>query len=1114
MRPLLPVLAVALLLALPAAAAAAPGPGEIGPASGQTQNGRVLTPAGRLTTLGNFPTGGALSPDGRFYWAANAGHGRNSISVVEIATGAVSQTLPLPGAYVGVAFAPDGKTAYVSGAAKGDPDPGAPVKGGAGDEIHTFSVDAAGKATETDLIPLAPPQGGRARTTDTLFPTQKAYPEGLDVSPDGATLVVALNQADRVAIVDTKTRAARYVSVGNYPYSAQVDRDSKRAFVTNELSGTVSVVDLAAGSVSATIPVGGPAGDPKLGGPLGDFNAHPQGMALDPKRDLLYVAVANRDLVGVVDTKTLKTVRYVSVARPAALGTAPVALAVTPDGSSLFVADANEDALAVVALTERVVPAIPARPAQPGRAGTGGTPAPSALTVFAPRSTASILRYRTSRVTAQRAYRASLRKARTAAARSAAKRRYTRTLTSLRTRLFEGEREKACAGPSAAADRGYRTAVLKAAQKRDAALRRAKGSGRSAKRRRAAARRAFARTAAGARRQLPERKACSPGAGGTPGAGGNPGSPGFPARTVAAFTLLGRIPTAAYPQDVRVTADGKRLVWLAAKGLGAGPNPGQPTTAGGGVGTQPAQPPQGDDNVLNKLIGRAGVLDLPSDAEIAGPLNAAADRQVLPANAQAPPAGTPVHDATGGASTKIKHVFYIVKENRTYDQVLGKGSGGTGPQGQGRAELEAFGDNDPDGTAEPGEGVTPNLHALARRFGLLDHVYANSEVSIDGHIITSGGYATDYNQKSTAQNYSSRGRAFDFGLFNVALPPNFSVFDQAERQGVPYRFYGEASAGTFAGNAGRQNESGSRPTGDAVQTKQDATYPNQSVYGCVSGAACFYDSGRQGSTNTVPPLGFNPATSRFEVFKANFALQVATDSLPRFNYLTVPNDHTNGASSGSNTPSALVADNDLAVGQLVDLISHSPIWGQSAIFVIEDDSQAGADSVDAHRMPGLVVSPWAKGGLTTTRYDQYSFLRTAMSIAGLKPLSLNDALATPLYDVFANGDTPPNPAPYDAVQPQQSIGQRNGAPATPVAGSIARLSDALPYERQDVVPQTITDRILWQSVYGSTRPTPGPGPNASALEIERANEVMEVYREGGDVDAWIKGHPGEEAEGR
>ncbi len=1094
------LLTVATLLALAAPAQAA-GPGEIGPASGQTQNGRQLTPAGRMTALGNFPTGGALTPDGRFYWAANSGHGRNSVSVVDVASGAVVQTLPLPGAYVGVAFSPDGKAAYVTGAATGDPKPVGTEKGGAGDEIHVFTVDSAtGKGTEADApINVAPrTPKGRART-DSLIPTTKAYPEGLDVSPDGATLVVALNQGDQVALVDTKTRAVRFVDVGLYPFSAEVDRDSKRAFVTNELSGTVSVVDLAAGAVSATIPVGGPPGDASQGGPLGDFNSHPEGMALDPTRELLYVAVANRDLVAVVNTKTLKTERYVSVGRTTALGTSPVDLDVTPDGRTLFVADANEDALAAIALTDRTVPAV------------AGTAAQKSRTVYVPRSSATILRYRSARVKAQRTYRASLRKAkarttkaRVARARKAAARTYASRLRALRTKLYFGRKVQRCGGPSAAADARYRNTVRRAAEKRDAAKRRARGRSGSAKRRRGAAERAFKRTAAAARRKLAVREAC---AAGTPGSAAG--------RGVAAFTLLGRVPTAAYPQDVRVTPDGKKLVWLAGKGLGAGPNVGQPTTAGGGVGTQAAEGPQDQEYVLQKLIGRAGVLDLPNDAEIAGPLTAAADKQVVPANVQAPPAGTPVHGVSGGASDKIKHVFYIVKENRTYDQVLGKGAGGSGPQGEGRGDLEAFGDNDPDGTPEAGEGVTPNLHALARRFGLLDHVFADSEVSIDGHVITSGAYATDYNQKSTPANYSSRGRAFDFGLFNVTLAPNFSAFDQAVRQQVPFRFYGEASAGTFAGNLQNVNENGFRPTGAAANAAQDSSYPSQATYGCVGGSPqCFYDSGVPTAKPVAPPAGYDPATSRYQVFERNFMQELAQNAVPKFNYLTVPNNHTNGTAGGTNTPSALVADNDLGVGQLVDLISHSAIWKDSAIFVLEDDTQAGADHVDAHRMPALVVSPWAKGGLVTTRFDQYSFLRTAMAIVGLKPLSLNDGLATPLYDAFVNAPTPTaeQMKPYDAIQPQQRIDARNGVPSTPTARSIARLSDALPYERQDVVPQPISDRIIWQSVYGDSRPVPQPGPNASPLETERSQEVMDVYRAGGDVAKFLEGHPGEEAE--
>ncbi len=1107
-------------LAVLAPTGLAAGPGEIGPASGQTQNGRQLTPAGRLTTLGVFPTGGALTPDGRFYWAANSGHYRDSVSVVDVASGEVVQTLPLPGAYVGVAFASDGRTAYVTGAATGNKAmPDGATKGGSGDEIHVFSVDpATGRGTEAastiNVAPASPK--GRART-DSLIPTTKVYPEGLDVSPDGATLVVALNQGDQVALVDTKTKAVRFADVGQYPFSAQVDRGSKRAFVTNELTGTVSVVDLASATTTASIPVGGPPAAASKGAPLGDFNAHPEGMALDPTRPRLYVAVANRDLVAVVDTTTLKTIRYVSVGRSDVLGTSPVALTVTPDGRTLLVADANEDAVAAIALTDRVMPGTAAGVERPGtaagveRPGTAagverpGTAQGIARTVYAPRSTASILRYRAARVRARRQERARLLAARTPAARRTAARAYRARLAPLRRTLLVGARGTGCAGPNAADDARYRLAVLRAATRRDALTHRAAGSSRAGQRRRAAARRAFARTALQARRALPARGACapatagSPGSPGSPGTAGSPGSPGSPGtagRSVPAFSLIGRIPTAAYPQDVRVTPNGKRLVWLAGKGLGAGPNPTQPSTSGGGVGTQTPDGPaaSGPDYVLNKLNGRAGVLDLPSDDEIAGPLNDAANAQVVPADAQAPPAGTPVQGPTGGASDKIKHVFYIVKENRTYDQVLGKGVGGTGPQGDGQANLEAFGDNVA-GSPKANEGVTPNLHALARRFGLLDHVYADSEVSIDGHIITSGAYATDYNQKSTPGNYSGRGRAFDYGLYNVALAPEFSAFDQAARQAASFRYYGEASAGTFAGNAANMNENGFRPTAQVVTAAQDASYPSQATYGCAASAQCFYDSGVPTAKPITPPTGFNPQTSRYQVFERNFMQELAQGAVPAFNYLTVPNDHTNGTTAGGSTPTALVADNDLAVGQIVDLISHSAIWKDSAIFVTQDDTQAGADHVDAHRMPALVVSPWARGGLVTTRYDQYSFLRTAMAIVGLKPLSLNDALATPLYDAFVNAPAPTveQLKPYDAVRPQQAIDARNMVPATPVARSAALLSAAMPFDHQDLVPQTISDRIVWLSVFGDRRPVPPPGPNASPDERRRGAVAMRAF---------------------
>jgi hypothetical protein len=217
--------------------------------------------------------------------------------------------------------------------------------------------------------------------------------------------------------------------------------------------------------------------------------------------------------------------------------------------------------------------------------------------------------------------------------------------------------------------------------------------------------------------------------------------------------------------------------------------------------------------------------------------------------------------------------------------------------------------------------------------------------------------------------------------------------------------------------------------------------------------------------------------------------------------LTMPLDHTLGTQPGIPTPKALVANNDLGLGQLVSVISHSPIWSQSAIFVVEDDAQDGADHVDSHRMPAFVISPWArKGAVIHTHYDQYSVLRTMELILGLKPLSIFDAEATPMYDAFT--DTPDAAGTvYDTVQPDQSLAELN-TPSSPDAA----MSKALPFDRIDAVPEEIMDRILWHSVYGEDSTPPAPGPNASPAEHTRAAVAMRLLRTGGDVRGWLLRH--------
>ena len=211
--------------------------------------------------------------------------------------------------------------------------------------------------------------------------------------------------------------------------------------------------------------------------------------------------------------------------------------------------------------------------------------------------------------------------------------------------------------------------------------------------------------------------------------------------------------------------------------------------------------------------------------------------------------------------------------------------------------------------------------------------------------------------------------------------------------------------------------------------------------------------------------------------------------MPTLNYMILPNDHTNGTTTGDYTPQAMIADNDLALGQIVDAISHSSIWASSAIFVVEDDSQDGADHVDSHRMPAFVISPWARhGAVVHTRYDQYSMLRTVELIPGMDPLSLNDALATPMYDAFVSGTGTPDNASYPCRCPPT---RRPRPTVSPPAGSPVY---ELPFNRLDAVPQAISDQIMWASVHGAKSTPPKAGPDASPQEVDRAAIVRGMLR--------------------
>ncbi len=542
------------------------------------------------------------------------------------------------------------------------------------------------------------------------------------------------------------------------------------------------------------------------------------------------------------------------------------------------------------------------------------------------------------------------------------------------------------------------------------------------------------------------------------------GASNAPAAGPGAYRLLGRIPTAASPTAVAALdapcAGGGRcptLVYQSAKGLGVGPNPNGP---------RPTDPRDSDDRIggysyLPSIItGQVGLLPPPADSALQA-TTATADRQLIPVSAAAAPTGTPLHP--GGP---IQHVFYLVRENRTYDQVLGDVT-----RGDGDPKLALF-----------GPSVTPNLHALTARFPLLDHVFADSEASIDGHFWTSAGQVSDYVQQNWPQNYGARGRPYDFGVYSVTWPGNRFLFDQARKQHISSFNYGEAVAGALPIADKDRDVHGTAATVETF-AESDLGAGIPSLGGATPGGQCYPNdaainksplTGHQTWDSTPPAGAASGAESRFDCFRARFQRQLTSGSVPALSYLVVPNDHTAGVTAGQRTPQALVADNDYGTGQIVDLISHSPIWASSLIVVVEDDSQDGADHVDAHRIPAMVISPYAKAAaMVHTRYDQLSVIRTMELVLGLQPLGFADANAAPMYDAFTA--EPQNNAPYQALLPSQS------RTATSTAGSPgAAVSRTLDLTHTDAVRQRDLDRVLWQSVHGNASEPPPPGPGAVA----------------------------------
>jgi DNA-binding beta-propeller fold protein YncE len=457
--------------------------------------------------------------------------------------------------------------------------------------------------------------------------------------------------------------------------------------------------------------------------------------------------------------------------------------------------------------------------------------------------------------------------------------------------------------------------------------------------------------------------------------------------------LLGRIPTGWYPSGVLVVGDS--LLVLNAKGRGTGPNPGM-------VQPLPKLPKDSLDYTLGQIKGTLSIIPLADLKNLK-----ALTRRVALNNGWGRERKAPRYPP-------FQHVVYIIKENRTYDQILSDL-----PQGDGDTSLQFF----------PRE-VSPNHHALAERFGLFDRFFTNAEVSSQGHPWSTSGYVTDYTEKTTPSSYSDR-RPQPPDEGETDEPASGFLWDSARRKGKSVRVYGELAV--IENNATRSLK---KKMARFTSTKYPA-----------------FDLGIQDQR-------------RADAWIADLQGFVKSGRMPALEILHLPNDHTAGARPGMPTPRACMADNDLALGRIVEALSKSPFWRTTAVFVLEDDAQAGPDHVDSHRSVLLVISPYSRAGLVHRFVNTTDALATVEEILGLGSLSQFDHFGRPLRELFT---AKPDLSPYQALVPAVPLTETNAANGPP-----AKESALLDLRSPDASPDELFNRILWRALKGDGVEMPPP----------------------------------------
>ncbi len=535
---------------------------------------------------------------------------------------------------------------------------------------------------------------------------------------------------------------------------------------------------------------------------------------------------------------------------------------------------------------------------------------------------------------------------------------------------------------------------------------------------------------------------------------------------------VGFIPTEWMPTAVLVrgTESGERLFVATAKGRSTGPN---------NFAQEPGGKRKGEFSYIATLLyGSLAAVDL-SAVDLK-----AATMEVLEANRMK--AAEEKIEFAGGANP-IQHVIYVIKENRTYDQILGDLKQNGRPVGNVDASLTMY-----------GEAVTPNQHKLALQFGVLDNFFDSGEVSGDGHVWSTAAIGTDYLEKTWQQNYRNGQRTYDYEgvvsddypilqkIPDVVEPASGYMWGNAEAHGKTHYNFGEYISSTFCD----AKKSGSSQEGPLLE-----------------GSACARSSIRMGeqipeewgggvskwpwpipllvrNTPTKPELvghyaeeapDFNlrvPDQMRMNVFLRHFDGWVrdraaAKDTMPEYITMRLGDDHTAGTTPGGPTPKSSVADNDLAVGRLVEAVSHSAYWDDTAIFILEDDAQNGGDHVDAHRSTALVISKYAPHGASggayvdSRFYTTVSVVRTMESLLGLPPMNNNDALAPLIGSEFAG---PGDQAPFTADTSNRDNGLIYAANVANAVG--AKASAKMDFTHADRADPRKLNVILWKDAMG------------------------------------------------